>query len=211
MCGTVGMVGRDAVTPRIFGRRDRIGKTARSVFAEQLRMKALLQSLLAALLLGVWVARRRLSGMNLGRGVSRVFETVCTFVWHEASERLTGAGQTASTVCAAALRSRCLSLTKTCSIGFRSGEYFGPQPQVPLDLFSGTGPGPCLPWTILGSGQRKHDGAADPKRHGALRKIVRHASIFSGSAVAAIPFPGRFSFHSRMGSSCSRTTAPDSR
>ena len=31
----------------------------------------------------------------------------------------------ASTVRAAALRSRCLSLAKTCSIGFRSGEYFG--------------------------------------------------------------------------------------
>ena len=26
---------------------------------------------------------------------------------------------------AAALRSKCLSLAKTCSIGFRSGEYFG--------------------------------------------------------------------------------------
>ena len=35
------------------------------------------------------------------------------------------AAQTASTVRAAALRSRCLSLAKTCSIGFRSGEYFG--------------------------------------------------------------------------------------
>ncbi|KYK45209.1 hypothetical protein A1D31_35645 [Bradyrhizobium liaoningense] len=35
------------------------------------------------------------------------------------------AAQTASTVRGAALRSRCLSLAKTCSIGFRSGEYFG--------------------------------------------------------------------------------------
>ena len=35
------------------------------------------------------------------------------------------AAQTASTVRAAAFRSRCLSLAKTCSIGFRSGEYFG--------------------------------------------------------------------------------------
>src|ERR1700704_5240303 len=35
------------------------------------------------------------------------------------------AAQTASTVRAAALRSRCLSLAKTCSMGFRSGEYFG--------------------------------------------------------------------------------------
>ena len=26
---------------------------------------------------------------------------------------------------AAALRNKCLSLAKTCSIGFRSGEYFG--------------------------------------------------------------------------------------
>lgn len=33
--------------------------------------------------------------------------------------------QTPSTVRAAALRSRCLSLAKTSSIGFRSGEYFG--------------------------------------------------------------------------------------
>jgi len=33
--------------------------------------------------------------------------------------------QTASTVRAAALRSRCLSLAKTCSMGLRSGEYFG--------------------------------------------------------------------------------------
>ena len=32
---------------------------------------------------------------------------------------------TASLVRAAALRSRCLSLAKTCSIGLRSGEYFG--------------------------------------------------------------------------------------
>src|SRR3954454_3379024 len=35
------------------------------------------------------------------------------------------AAQTASTVRAAAFRTRCLSLAKTCSIGFRSGEYFG--------------------------------------------------------------------------------------
>ena len=35
------------------------------------------------------------------------------------------AAQTVSTVRAAALRNRCLSLAKTCSIGFRSGEYFG--------------------------------------------------------------------------------------
>ena len=35
------------------------------------------------------------------------------------------ASQTVSTVRAAALRSRCLSLAKTCSIGLRSGEYFG--------------------------------------------------------------------------------------
>ena len=35
------------------------------------------------------------------------------------------AAQTASTVRAAAFRSRCLSLAKTCSIGFRSGQYFG--------------------------------------------------------------------------------------
>ena len=40
------------------------------------------------------------------------------------------AAQTASTVRAAALRSRCLSLAKTCSIGFRSGEYFGRQEQL---------------------------------------------------------------------------------
>ena len=35
------------------------------------------------------------------------------------------ARQTASRLLAAALRSPCLSLAKTCSIGFRSGEYFG--------------------------------------------------------------------------------------
>ena len=35
------------------------------------------------------------------------------------------ATQTASRVRAAALRSRCLSLAKTCSIGLRSGECFG--------------------------------------------------------------------------------------
>src|SRR2546426_11694144 len=35
------------------------------------------------------------------------------------------AAQTASTVRALAFRSRCLSLAKTCSIGLRSGEYFG--------------------------------------------------------------------------------------
>lgn len=34
------------------------------------------------------------------------------------------AAQTESTVRAIALRSRCLSLAKTSSIGFRSGEYF---------------------------------------------------------------------------------------
>ena len=33
--------------------------------------------------------------------------------------------QTASTVRAAAFRNRCLSLANTCSIGLRSGEYFG--------------------------------------------------------------------------------------
>ena len=32
---------------------------------------------------------------------------------------------TASRLRAWALRSRCLSLANTCSIGFRSGEYFG--------------------------------------------------------------------------------------
>jgi hypothetical protein len=35
------------------------------------------------------------------------------------------AEQTASAVRALAFRSRCLSLAKTCSIGLRSGEYFG--------------------------------------------------------------------------------------
>ena len=35
------------------------------------------------------------------------------------------AATTASTVRAAALRNRCFSLAKTCSIGFRSGEYLG--------------------------------------------------------------------------------------
>ncbi len=35
------------------------------------------------------------------------------------------AEQTVSTVRAAALRSKRLSLAKTCSMGFRSGEYFG--------------------------------------------------------------------------------------
>ena len=35
------------------------------------------------------------------------------------------AAQIASTVRAAALRKRCLSLAKTCSMGFRSGEYLG--------------------------------------------------------------------------------------
>src|SRR3984893_13689094 len=35
------------------------------------------------------------------------------------------AAMTASTVRAAALRKRCFSLAKTCSIGFRSGEYLG--------------------------------------------------------------------------------------
>ena len=35
------------------------------------------------------------------------------------------AAQTVSTVRAAALRRRCLSLAKTCSIGLRSGEYLG--------------------------------------------------------------------------------------
>ncbi len=42
-----------------------------------------------------------------------------------ASSNLPMAAQTVATVRAAALRSRCLSLAKTCSIGFRSGEYFG--------------------------------------------------------------------------------------
>jgi hypothetical protein len=35
------------------------------------------------------------------------------------------AAQIVSSVRAAALRNRCLSLAKTCSIGFKSGEYFG--------------------------------------------------------------------------------------
>ena len=35
------------------------------------------------------------------------------------------AAETASTVRAAALRSSVLCLAKTCSIGFRSGEYLG--------------------------------------------------------------------------------------
>ena len=35
------------------------------------------------------------------------------------------AAHTASTVRAAAFLTRCLSLAKTCSMGFRSGEYFG--------------------------------------------------------------------------------------
>ena len=35
------------------------------------------------------------------------------------------ARQTASTVRAAAFRRKCLSLAKTCSMGFRSGEYLG--------------------------------------------------------------------------------------
>src|SRR4030095_9597226 len=35
------------------------------------------------------------------------------------------AEQTVSKLLAAALRSQCLSLAKACSIGFRSGEYFG--------------------------------------------------------------------------------------
>ena len=35
------------------------------------------------------------------------------------------ASHTASWVRAAALRSQCLSLAKSCSMGFRSGEYFG--------------------------------------------------------------------------------------
>ena len=35
------------------------------------------------------------------------------------------AAQTASTVRASALRRSVLSLAKACSIGFRSGEYFG--------------------------------------------------------------------------------------
>ena len=35
------------------------------------------------------------------------------------------AAQTVSTVRTSALRSRCLSFEKTCSIGLRSGEYFG--------------------------------------------------------------------------------------
>ena len=41
------------------------------------------------------------------------------------------AAQTASGVRAASLRSRCLSLAKTCSIGFRSGEYFGRKKVLP--------------------------------------------------------------------------------
>ena len=40
------------------------------------------------------------------------------------------AAHSASTVRAASLRSRCLSLAKTCSIGFRSGEYFGQEEQL---------------------------------------------------------------------------------
>ncbi len=39
------------------------------------------------------------------------------------------AAMTASTVRAAALRKRCFSLAKTCSIGFRSGEYLGKEEQ----------------------------------------------------------------------------------
>src|SRR5437016_7356296 len=35
------------------------------------------------------------------------------------------ARQTVSTVRAASFRRKCLSLAKTCSMGFRSGEYFG--------------------------------------------------------------------------------------
>ncbi len=35
------------------------------------------------------------------------------------------AAETASFVLACASRNRCLILAKTCSIGFRSGEYFG--------------------------------------------------------------------------------------
>jgi hypothetical protein len=35
------------------------------------------------------------------------------------------ARQTASTVRVAAFRRKCLSLAKTCSMGFKSGEYFG--------------------------------------------------------------------------------------
>ena len=35
------------------------------------------------------------------------------------------ASSTAVLVRAAVFRSRCLSLANTCSIGFRSGEYFG--------------------------------------------------------------------------------------
>lgn len=35
------------------------------------------------------------------------------------------AAHTASTVRAAVFLTRCLSLAKTCSMGFRSGEYFG--------------------------------------------------------------------------------------
>src|SRR5947209_8500216 len=39
---------------------------------------------------------------------------------------------TASTVRAAALRSRCLSVEKTCSIGLRSGEYLGRKKSLAL-------------------------------------------------------------------------------
>jgi hypothetical protein len=41
-----------------------------------------------------------------------VFEVVGAFVWHEGYERLTIVAQPASTVRAAALRSRCFSLAK---------------------------------------------------------------------------------------------------
>ena len=40
-------------------------------------------------------------------------------------EQFADGGDDVSRVRAAALRKRCLSLAKTCSIGFRSGEYLG--------------------------------------------------------------------------------------
>ena len=43
------------------------------------------------------------------------------------------AAHTASTVRAAAFLTRCLSLAKTCSMGFRSGEYFGRKKELGAD------------------------------------------------------------------------------
>ncbi len=56
--------------------------------------------------------------MLLGLGLARISEIVGALGGRKCSEDFADCG-------AAALRNKRLSLAKTCSIGFRSGEYFG--------------------------------------------------------------------------------------